>query len=337
MKPSISRRNVISRGVFTAAACIAAPSVVLAQSPRVLNLGFSTPVESDYGVFSTKLAQLVKERMGDAIDVKIRCCATIATEDDAFKALQLGTVDAYFISQNNISPHFPLMDILVLPYVFQGAAHVRKVRDGAVAAELADRLLKATGVHLLSWGAVSYRDFYNSKRPINDVKDMVGLKVRVPKNEVMIQTFRNFGAEPIPLAWSETPAALQTGTVDGSDNGTSVIKAMKFYEFSKHLAVLEHFAGFAPLLASPRFMGRLSPAQQKTFMQCAKDAGQHQIAVVEAEAEDIRKFLGENGMRITRPNQKSFINAVLPMQDKFVAERGAEFKTMLDKIRAAVA
>ncbi len=337
MKPSISRRNVISRGVFTAAACIAAPSVVLAQSPRVLNLGFSTPVESDYGVFSTKLAQLVKERMGDAIDVKIRCCATIATEDDAFKALQLGTVDAYFISQNNISPHFPLMDILVLPYVFQGAAHVRKVRDGAVAAELADRLLKATGVHLLSWGAVSYRDFYNSKRPINDVKDMMGLKVRVPKNEVMIQTFRNFGAEPIPLAWSETPAALQTGTVDGSDNGTSVIKAMKFYEFSKHLAVLEHFAGFAPLLASPRFMGRLSPAQQKTFMQCAKDAGQHQIAVVEAEAEDIRKFLGENGMRVTRPNQKSFINAVLPMQDKFVAERGAEFKTMLDKIRAAVA
>ena len=303
----------------------------------MLNLGFSTPVESDYGVFSIKLAQLVKERMGDAIDVKIRCCATIANEDDAFKALQLGTVDAYFISQNNISPHFPLMDILVLPYVFQGAAHVRKVRDGNVGAELAERLLKATGVHLLSWGAVSYRDFYNSKRPINDVKDMVGLKVRVPKNEVMIQTFRNFGAEPIPLAWSETPAALQTGTVDGSDNGTSGIKAMKFYEFSKHLAVLEHFAGFAPLLASPRFMGRLSPAQQKTFLQCAKEAGQHQIAVVESEAEDIRKFLGENGMRVTRPNQKSFINAVLPMQDKFVAERGAEFKTMLDKIRAAVA
>ena len=337
MTTSISRRGVISRGVLTAAACIAAPATVLAQSPRVLNLGFSTPVESDYGVFSTKLAQLVKERMGDAIDVKVRCCATIATEDDAFKALQLGTVDAYFISQNNISPHFPLMDILVLPYVFQGAAHVRKVRDGAVAAELADRLFKATGVHLLSWGAVSYRDFFNSKRAINEVKDMVGLKVRVPKNDVMIQTFRNFGAEPIPLAWSETPAALQTGTVDGSDNGTSVIKAMKFYEFSKHLAVLEHFAGFSPLLASPRFMGRLSPAQQKTFMQCAKDAGQHQIAVVEAEAEDIRKFLGENGMRVTRPNQKSFINAVLPMQDKFVAERGAEFKTMLDKIRAAVA
>lgn len=335
MQTNLSRRVVLGRGVLAAAACIAAPAVVRAQSPRPLNLGFSTPVESDYGVTATKLAQLVKERMGDVIDVKVRCCATIATEDDAMKALQLGTVDAYFISQNNISPHFPLMDILVLPYIFQGAAHVRKIRDGAVGDEIADRLRKATGVHLLTWGAVSYRDFYNSKRPINDVKDMVGLKVRVPKNEVMIQTFRAFGSEPIPLAWSETPAALQTGAVDGSDNGTSVIKSMKFYEFSKHLAILEHFVGFAPLLASPRFMGRLSPEQQKTFLQCAKEAGQHQIATVESEAENIRKFLSENGMRVTRPNQRSFINAVLPLQDKFVAEKGGDFKVMLDKIRAA--
>ena len=337
MQTKLSRRTVLGRGILAATACVAAPAVVRAQSPRTLNLGFSTPVESDYGVAATKLAQLVKERMGDAIDVKIRCCATIATEDDAFKALQLGTVDAYFISGNNIGPHFPLMDILVLPYVFQGAAHVRKIREGGVADELAERLRKATGVHLLTWGALSHRDFYNSKRPINDVKDMAGLKVRVPKNDVMIQTFRAFGAEPIPLAWSETPAALQTGAVDGSDNGTSVIKSMKFYEFSKHLAILEHFAGFAPLLASPRFMGRLSPEQQKTFLQCAQEAGQHQIATVESEVENIRKFLGDNGMQITRPDRKSFINAVQPLQDKFVAERGAEFKGMLDKIRAAAA
>jgi tripartite ATP-independent transporter DctP family solute receptor len=334
MQASLSRRRILSRGALAAAA-FAAPALVRAQAPRVMNLGFSTPVESDYGVLATKLAQLVKERMGDAIDVKIRCCATIATEDDAFKALQLGTVDAYFISSNNIAPHFPLLDILVLPYVFQGAAHVRKIREGGIADELAERLRKATNVHLLTWGALAHRDFYNSKRAINDVKDMAGLKVRVPKNEVMIQTFRAFGAEPIPLAWSETPAALQTGAVDGSDNGTSVIKSMKFYEFAKHLAILEHFAGFAPLLASPRFMGRLSPEQQKTFLQCAKEAGQHQIATVESEVETIRKFLGDSGMKVTRPNQKSFINAVLPLQDKFVAERGGEFKVMLDKIRAA--
>jgi TRAP-type transport system periplasmic protein len=111
---------------------------------------------------------------------------------------------------------------------------------------------------------------------------------------------------------------------------------MKFYEFQKHLAILEHFAGFAPLLASQRFMSRLTPEQSRTFLQCAKEAGQHQIATVESEVETIRKFLGENGMQMTRPDQKSFIQAVIPLQDKFVAEKGADFKAMLDKIRAAV-
>ena len=43
---------------------------------------------------------------------------------------------------------------------------------------------------------------------------------RVPKNQVMIATFKAFGAAPIALAWSDTPTAFQTGTVDGSDNGT---------------------------------------------------------------------------------------------------------------------
>lgn len=335
MSTDIKRRTVLG-GAAMAAATVAAPAIVGAQTARVMNLGFSTPVDSDYGVAALKLQELVKARMGDAVDVRVRCCATISTEDDAFKALQLGTVDAYFISGNNISPHFPLMDITVLPYVFQSTDHVRKIRDGGIADELADRLNRASGLTILTWGALSYRDFYNSRRPINDVRDMAGLKVRVPRNDVMIQTFRAFGAEPVPLAWSETPAALQTGAVDGSDNGTSVIKAMKFYEFQKHLAILEHFAGFAPLLASQRFMSRLTPAQRTTFLQCAQEAGQHQISVVEAETETIRKFLSENGMQMTRPDKGSFIRAVMPLQDRFAAEKGPDFRAMLDRIRLAV-
>lgn len=333
MPTGVNRRAVLNGAAMAAAATVVSPAIVGAQTARVMNIGFSTPVESDYGVTALKLQELVKARMGDVLDVRIRCCATIATEDDAFKAMQLGTVDAYFISGNNVSPHFPLMDITVLPYIFQSPDHVRKVRDGGIAEELADRLNRASGLTILAWGAVSYRDFFNSRRAINEVRDMAGLKVRVPRNDVMIQTFRAFGAEPVPLAWSETPAALQTGAVDGADNGTSVIKAMKFNEFQRHLAILEHFAGFSPLLASQRFMSRFTPAQRATFMQCAKEAGQHQISVVEAETETIRKFLGENGMQVTRPDKSSFIRAVLPVQDRFAAEKGPEFRAMLDRIR----
>ena len=55
MQTSFTRRAVLGRGLLSAGACIAAPGLVRAQSPRTLNLGFSTPVESDYGVLATKL------------------------------------------------------------------------------------------------------------------------------------------------------------------------------------------------------------------------------------------------------------------------------------------
>jgi TRAP-type C4-dicarboxylate transport system substrate-binding protein len=68
--------------------------------------------------------------------------------------------------------------------------------------------------------------------------DMDGLKIRVPKNEVMLATFEAFGASPVPRAWPETPTALQTGTVDGGDNGTLFIRGMTFYEPLWHRCLL---------------------------------------------------------------------------------------------------
>ena len=170
-----------------------------------MNLGWATPLESTYGDLAVKFEELAEKYSEGSVDVKLRCCAQIATEDDAFKALQLGTVDAYFISQNNVSPHWPMMDVFVLPYIFQNSDHLVKVANGPVGDRIREQIKADTGVHLLTFGGPSYRDFFNSKRPINTIEDMAGLKIRVPKNEVMLATFEAFGAEPIPLAWSETP------------------------------------------------------------------------------------------------------------------------------------
>ena len=120
--------------------------------------------------------------------------------------------------------------------------------------------------------AIAEADNHSAEFGIVIRSDMKGLKLRVPKNKVMISTFKAFGAEPVPLAWSETPTALQTRTIDGGDNGTSVIKDMKFYEFTKHLVILDHFAGVAPLFASDRMMRKLKPDQVAAIRRAADEA-----------------------------------------------------------------
>ena len=284
----------------------------------------------------TSLQSWLKNTAMASIDVKVRCCTQLATEDEAFKAMQLGTVDMYVITSNNISPHFPLMDAFVLPYIFQSKTHTYKVLDGPIGRKFADDLKAATKVWLLTYGWVGHRDFYNSVRPINTMADMKGLKIRVPKNDVMIDTFKAFGAAPIPLPWSDTPTALQTGTVQGGDNGTSFIKAQKFYEIMKNLAILEHFNFFSPLFASDRVMGKMTPEQKEAVMKAAADAGQYHREEMEKQVAEIRNFLAnEGGMKVTHPDKTEFIEAAIRVQDNYVADKGPEFKALVDSIREA--
>ncbi len=301
-----------------------------------MNLGFGAPEDSIYGRFGAIFKAKAEEYTGGSVEVKLRCCNQISSEDEAFKAMQLGTVDGFFITANNVSPHWPMMDVTVLPFIFQNTEHMERVVDGAVGDLMKARLQAETSVHLLSFGPAMYRDFYNSKRPINTMADMKGLKIRTPKNEVMLATFEAFGANPVPLAWSETPTALQTGTVDGGDNGTSFIRDMKFYEFEKHLVILEHFVAMAPLFASDPFMKRLSDEQREQILRAATDAGAEFRKQVLNETEEVRTWLStEGGMAMTRPDKKDFIEAAKKVQQAFAEKRGADFIELVGKIQSA--
>lgn len=301
-----------------------------------MNLGFGAPEDSFYGRFAAIFKEKAEAYSDGVIEVKIRCCNQISTEDEAFKAMQLGTVDGFFITANNVSPHWPLMDVTVLPYIFQNTDHLERVVDGPVGQMMKDRLQAETSVHLLTFGPALYRDFYNSKRPINTMADMNGLKIRVPKNEVMLATFEAFGAEPVPLAWSETPTALQTGTVDGGDNGTTFIRDMKFYEFEPHLVILEHFVAMSPLFASDSFMKRLSDEQRAQVLRAAQDAGAEYRVEVLNLTEEVRNWLAtEGGMAMTRPDKADFIKAAQGVQQDFAEKRGKEFVELVNAIQGA--
>ncbi len=314
-------------------------SVQNANAGKVtINLGHGAGEKSAYGPLAEKFAELAAKYSNGSLEVKVRCCAQLVKEDEAFKAMQLGTVDMSIITGNNLSPHFGLTDAFVLPYIFKNKEHAYKVLEGPVGDSYKKKLKDATGITILAFGFVGDRDFYNSRQPITKMADMKGLKVRVPKNQVMIDTFKEFGAAPIPLPWADTPTALQTGTVQGADNGTSFIKSAKFYEIMPYFTALEHFTYFSPLMASPRLMKKLDADQTKALLRAAKDANDYQKDVMTKSVSEIRKFLtteGQGGMKTVEFDRTDFIAAGQRVQDRYAKEKGAEFTEFVKAIRAA--
>ncbi|MCA0976542.1 TRAP transporter substrate-binding protein [Halomonas denitrificans] len=309
-------------------------STNLAVASTTMNLGWAVPLDTQYGVFAEKFKELVEEYTAGDVEVKLRPSGQIGGEDEAFSALQLGTIDGYLISLANVSPHFPELDVLALPYIFEGPEHAYRIFDGDIGDDMKDWVYEDTGVHMLSFNVFSYRDMYTTDREIHGIEDMEGLKARVPKNEVMIEAYREFGAEPVPMAWSETPTALQTGTIDAGDNGTEVILSMKFYEFAKNLVILNHFGSSVPFFVSDRFMSRLSEENTDAVIRAAEEAEQYQRELVGMEIEETRKQLVDKGMEISYPDKTGFVEAGYRVQQHFSEERGGRFSNLVERIRA---
>ena len=303
-----------------------------------MNLGFGAPENSFYANFGKIFKTKAEEMSGGAIEVKLRCCNQISSEDEAFKAMQLGTVDGFFITANNVSPHWPLMDVTVLPYIFQNTRASRPCaeRRGRYAM-MKEKLQSDTSVHLLAFGPGALPRFLQFRPP--DQHHGRHGRPEDPRAQERgdDRHLRSLWSQPGATGLvRDTPTALQTGTVDGGDNGTSFIRDMKFYEFEPHLVILEHFVAFAPLFASDNFMSKLTDEQRTIILDAASAASDEFAAQVAASTDEIRTWLvEEGGMAMTRPDKTDFIKAAQGVQQEFAEKRGADFVALVNAIQAA--
>lgn len=81
--------------------------------------------------------------------------------------------------------------------------------------EVANELLNKYGVQLLAVSTVGVESLV-SKKPIRNIADLQGVKLRAPEGLVQA-LFKNLGASPVNLPGSEVYTSLEKGVIDASD------------------------------------------------------------------------------------------------------------------------
>ena len=89
-----------------------------------------------------------------------------------------------------------------LPFLFNNEKEADAVMDGAFGKKLADEIAQKNLVNL-GYFELGFRNITNSKRPINKVEDIAGLKLRVLQSPLFIDTFTALGANPTPMPFPE--------------------------------------------------------------------------------------------------------------------------------------
>ncbi|SOB89694.1 TRAP transporter substrate-binding protein [Stappia indica] len=297
-----------------------------------LRLAHVVNEQDGFHAAATKFKELVGERSDGKITVEIFPNATLGDERTLLEGMQIGTVDMGVITSGPVSNFLEEMAVFELPFLFPSPEAAYKVLDGEIGQELLDRLSEVN-LKGLAYAERGFRNLTNSKRPINSPADLSGLRVRVMENPVYIDSFRQLGADAIPMAWTEALTAMQQGTIDGQENPVGVVYSFKLNETQTNMTMTRHtYAPAIFVMGMPKW-NELSEETQQIVRQAAQEAAEYERALnARLEGEQLQALKDAGMTVVENADLSAFSAAVQPVYEKY----GEKFGDYLPRIQEAL-
>jgi tripartite ATP-independent transporter DctP family solute receptor len=264
--------NLIRRTLVAAAAAAAlsAPFAALAQDikPRLIRFGYGLNEQSNQGRAAKVFAEAVDKASGGKMKVRAIGASALGPDVQMQQALVGGAQEMMVGSTATLVGITKEMALWDTPFLFGNAAEADAVLDGPIGRKVMDKLQEKGLVGLVYWEN-GFRNLTNSKRPVQKMEDLDGIKLRVMQNNVYLDSFKLLGANAVPMPFSELFSALETKTVDGQENPFNTILSSKFYEVQKYLSVTNHVYSPWIVLASKKWWDGLSKDEHKVLLDAA--------------------------------------------------------------------
>ncbi|TCP60940.1 tripartite ATP-independent transporter DctP family solute receptor [Rhodovulum bhavnagarense] len=308
----------------------AAASDFDAMEPITLRLAHVVNEQDGFHVAAMKFRDLVAERTEGKVTVELFPNASLGDERTLLEGMQIGSVDMGVITNGPVANFVEEMAVFELPFLFPSREAAYQVLDGEIGQELLDRLADVN-LKGLAYAERGFRNLTNSQRPVTSPADLDGLRIRVMENPVYTDTFRELGANAIPMAWTEALTAMQQGTIDGQENPVGVVHSFKLNETQTHMTMTRHTYAPAVFVMGMPAWNKLPEPAQEVVAQAAREAAAHERAVnAEMEAKQLEELKASGMAVIEDADLSAFQAAVAPVYEKY----GARFGDYLDRIRA---
>lgn len=210
-----------------------------------------------------EFAAAVDEQSGGTIEIVLDLNGVMGSDREMTEALMNGSLAFAMISDMGMSGAIPEIGYLLLPYLFEDVEQQEELYFYGWMGEMLADTLQTYDIKLCgSVFSCDFRGFTNSKHPVVYPEDLVGLKIRVPENQMYVKFFELLGTQPTAMAITELASALQQKVIDGQDNGPIVTTSYGFQEFNKYITKTNHAATGMALVGSQAIWDTLTEEQQ---------------------------------------------------------------------------
>ena len=277
------------------------------------------------------MGDLVSQQTSGRIKIQVMNNSVLGSEKDTIEQTRFGVID---LNRVNTAPFNNLVKetvVLGLPFLFRSTDHMHQVVDGPIG----DEILKAFEAHGLV-GLAFYdsgaRSFYTTKKPIEQLADLKGMKIRVQQSDLWIAMMQAFGANPTPMPFGEVYSSLETGVVDGAENNWPSYESSRHFEVAKNFSMTEHSLTPEVLVMSKISWDKLKPEDQVILRKAAKESVVKMRQLWQAREKTSEDKVRAGGVKVISVNKQEFADAMKPVYDKFVTD--AKMKDLVARIQA---
>ncbi|MCL9773989.1 TRAP transporter substrate-binding protein [Vibrio methylphosphonaticus] len=331
----------LSKTLVAAALAASFVTAPFAMAEKVLRIGHDNKadiMENPAHAFTGVFKNIVETATNGEIKVQVFPSNQLGNAKEHIQMVRDGQLQGTLSPVGPLAGYYPRIGVLDVPFAFDNNASTYQVLDGPFGQTLA-RDIEAEMKDVKILGFPDTGGFFsvtNSKRPIENLEDFKGLRIRtmtLPTHQKIIQSL---GAEAYPLSWGEVYSSLQTGVIDGQMNPVPTVSFAKFNEVQQYLTLTNHL--FAPytFMVNKDFYDGLTADEQKIVadaVEIALSANRGLSRLIEAS--DDRGLAGlKKKMKInslTNEQREAMRQATQPGVKKYVREtHGDKGSELLD-------
>jgi TRAP-type transport system periplasmic protein len=325
-----SNRRTFVKGAAAAAGASLLVRPARAQSTKTLRYGSLFNPDHTSSRSSDKFAELVEQKTGGKVKVQVFHNAQLGNENKVGEGIRTGTIDVGFAGSSGFGSYIRDIRVLELPYLYKDFDALHRVYLDVF--PTLTELFGAAGVQLVG-------NIYEGPRmtlatkPLRNLDDFKGLKLRVPQAPVYIEMAKALGAIPTPVALPEVYTALQAKVADGLEGAPSTLLTGKYYEVAKNLLRTDHIFNATYIGLNLRTFKAFDPATQAAILEAGREATVYNLGLVKQAATDDMGKLEKTGITILSPDIGPFRAAVEPANEAYAASLGGRARELLAKAR----
>src|SRR5258705_7502849 len=273
-----------------------------------------------------KFQELTAKYYGKPINFVLHKNSELGLEKDYFAFMNQGiSVDYGIVSPAHMSTFSKAAPFIDAPFLSRDLDHGNKVLEADTLKPVADEVAAKGDVMLIGFAGGGTRNIFANK-PVRNLAEMKGLKVRVQGAPIWSKTFAAIGMSPTVIAYDEIYNAIQNGVISAGENEAAGVEAMKFYEVGPNLNMTQHAITIRPICFSGKTFKKLPPDLQAAIIRAGKEAGPYGREVESGEDSAKLVALEKAGKlkRITFTDRAQMKKLVDPVMEAYAKDIGAD-------------